>query len=186
MKQKIKVLLLTALTLGSMCLFTACGSEQTPYEINDKENYTVSVKYDANGGIFTTNTSVIVDSYNVSEMSKNNEGFVEIALLSPDDSNRGNDAFTAVKNGYFLAGWYEQRTENKDSEGNIFYTYSDKWDFENGVLEVNPENEYKAEEPVVTFYAAWVNLLWTNWSTPAGFNLSESRACGYVATRIIC
>ena len=62
MKQKIKVLLLTALTLGSMCLFTACGSEQTPYEINDKENYTVSVKYDANGGVFTTNTSVIVDS----------------------------------------------------------------------------------------------------------------------------
>ena len=31
--------------------------KQTPYEKNDAENFTVSVKYDANGGIFTTNTS---------------------------------------------------------------------------------------------------------------------------------
>lgn len=158
MKLRIKSIFLIALCLVAITFITGCRAEETPYEINNEENYTVSVKYDANGGIFTTNTSVIVDSYNVSEMSKNNEGFVEIALLSPDDSNRGNDAFKAVKNGYFLAGWYEQRTENKDSEGNISYTYSDKWDFENGVLEVNPENEYKAEEPVVTLYAAWVPM----------------------------
>ena len=158
MKQKIKVLLLTALTLGSMCLFTACGSEQTPYEINDEENYTVSVKYDANGGVFTTNTSVIVDSYNVSEM-KADGGVVEIPLITPDDKSRGNDAFKATKSGYFLAGWYAERTENgKDEDGNTLYTYGDKWDFEEDVLEIDVDKTYSSQEPVITLYAAWVPL----------------------------
>lgn len=158
MKQKIKVLLLTALTLGSMCLFTACGSEQTPYEINDKENYTVSVKYDANGGVFTTNTSVIVDSYNISDM-KAEDGVVEIPLITPDDKSRGNDAFKATKSGYFLAGWYAQRTEDgKDEDGKTLYTYGDKWDFEEDVLEVDVDKTYSSQEPVITLYAAWVPL----------------------------
>ena len=158
MKQKIKVLLLTALTLGSMCLFSACGSEQTPYEINDEENYTVSVKYDANGGVFTTNTSVIVDSYNISEM-KADDGVVEIPLITPDDKSRGNDAFKASKSGYFLAGWYAERTEDgKDEDGKTLYTYGDKWDFEEDVLEVNVNKTYSSQEPVITLYAAWVPL----------------------------
>jgi len=158
MKQKIKVLLLTVLTLGSMCLFTACGSEQTPYEINDEENYTVSVKYDANGGVFTTNTSVIVDSYNVSDM-KADGGVVEIPLITPDDKSRGNDAFKATKSGYFLAGWYAERTEDgKDEDGNTLYTYGDKWDFEEDVLEVEVDKTYSSQEPVITLYAAWVPL----------------------------
>ena len=159
MKQKIKVLLLTVLTLGSMCLFTACGSEQTPYEINDEENYTVSVKYDANGGSFTTNTSVIVDSYNIADMKKNGAGEAEIALISPDNSSRGNDAFTAIKNGYFLAGWYATRTENGvDDDGNPVYTYADRWDFSGDKLKVDSSKSYSADEPVITLYAAWVPM----------------------------
>lgn len=159
MKQKIKVLLLTVLTLGTMCLFTACGSEQTPYQINDSENYTVSVKYDANGGVFTTNTSVIVDSYNISDMKTNSDGNVEIPLITPDDKSRGNDAFSATKSGYFLAGWYAERTEDgKDEDGNTIYTYGDKWDFEEDLLEVDADKTYSSEEPVITLYAAWVPL----------------------------
>ena len=158
MKQKIKVLLLTALTLGSICLFTACGNEQTPYEINDEENYTVSVKYDANGGVFTTNTSVIVDSYNISDM-KAQDGVVEIPLITPDDKSRENDAFKATKSGYFLAGWYAERTEDgKDEDGKTLYTYGDKWDFEEDVLEVDVDKTYSSQEPVITLYAAWVPL----------------------------
>ena len=158
MKQKIKVLLLTALTLGSICLFTACGNEQTPYEINDEENYTVSVKYDANGGVFTTNTSVIVDSYNISDM-KAQDGVVEIPLITPDDKSRGNDAFKATKSGYFLAGWYAERTEDgQDDDGKTLYTYGDKWDFEEDVLEVDVDKTYSSQEPVITLYAAWVPL----------------------------
>ena len=159
MKLRIKTLFLTLVTLGTMCLFTACGTEQTPYEVNDSENYTVSVKFDANGGIFTTNTSVIVDSYNVADMKANSDGNVEIPLLTPDDKQRGNDAFTATKSGYFLAGWYAERTEaGKDEEGNTLYTYGDKWDFEGDLLEVAVDKTYSSQEPVVTLYAAWVPL----------------------------
>ena len=158
MKLRIKSILLIALCLVAITFITGCRAEETPYDVNNEDNYTVSVKYDANGGIFTTNTSVIVDSYNVLDMSKNSEGLVEIALLSPDDSHRGNDAFTAINNGYFLAGWYKQCTESKDSEGNTCYSYSEKWDFENDVLEIDPDVEYKSEEPCVTLYAAWIPL----------------------------
>ena len=153
--KKILALVCLILTL----VFTAgCGAEQTPYEINDAEGYTVSVKYDANGGVFTTNTSVIVDSYNVSELGTKGEGKAEIALLSPDNAARGNDAFTAINNGHFLAGWYAERTETTDSEGNTVYTYSGKWDFENDRLAVDPSGDHSASEPVLTLYAAWVPL----------------------------
>ena len=138
MKQRIKVLLLTLLTLGTLALVTGCGSEQTPYQVNDSENYNVSVKFDANGGTFTTNTSVIVDSFNISDMTANGSGNVELALITPDNELRKTDAFTAVKSGYFLAGWYAERTETgKDADGNAIYSYGKKWDFENDVLEVS-------------------------------------------------
>ncbi len=158
MKLRTKAILIALLWLATITFVTGCSAEATPYENNNADDYTVSVKYDANGGIFTTNTSVIVDSYNISEMKTNSGGNVEIALLSPDNSSRGNDAFKAVNNGYFLAGWYAGRTEEKNSDGNTVYTYSDKWDFENDLLVIYPDKEYVAEEPVLTLYAAWVPL----------------------------
>ena len=159
MKLKIKALVLALLTLGTVGLLTGCAPEKTPYELNDAENYSVSVKFDANGGIFSTNTSVIVDSFNISGLKTNSEGNAEIALISPDNSHRGNDAFTAIKNGYFLAGWYAERTETgKDSEGNPIYIYGKKWDFEKDLLEVDASKTYSAAEPVMTLYAAWVPM----------------------------
>ena len=158
MKTKIKVIVVTLLCLMLVPLFAGCGGDKTPYEINNEDNYSVSVKYDANGGIFTTNTSVIVDSFNVTELEKNSDGEYEIALISPDNSNRGNDAFEAAKNGYFLAGWYAERIENTDVNGDVSYTYSKKWDFEKDLLKIDANKEYKAEEPVITLYAAWVPL----------------------------
>ena len=141
-----------------LALFAGCSAEQTPYEINDADNYTVSVKYDANGGTFTTNTSVMFSSYNISGMKTNADGNAEIPLLAPEDSRRGNDAFTAYNSGYFLAGWYSERTETLDEQGNPVYVYSGRWDFENGLLEVDPTRTYSSAEPVMTLYAAWVPL----------------------------
>lgn len=157
MKMKIKAMFVALLTLTTITFISGCGAEQTPYEVNDAENYTVSVKYDANGGVFTTNTSVIVDSYDVSTMNSNN-GMAEIALIAPDHEARGNDAFTPINNGYFLAGWYAGRTESTDSNGNTVYTYSDKWDFESDMLSVDTSKTYSSAEPVLTLYAAWVPL----------------------------
>ena len=154
MNLKIKALLTALLLFVTSAFVTGCAAEETPYEINDGENYSVSVKYDANGGTFTTNTSVIVDSYNISGMQTDSEGNVEIALLSPDDPARGNDAFTAINNGYFLAGWYTECVPGTNSE----YQYSGKWDFEKDLLAVTPSGTYSSSEPVLTLYAAWVPL----------------------------
>ncbi len=151
MKQKFKSLIFGLLALSFVLLLSGCGEDATPYEKNDKDGYSVSVKYDANGGTFTTNTSVIVDSFNT-------EGKSEVALILPDDSRRENDAFTATKNGHFLAGWYKERVETTDDDGNKIYTYSGKWDFDNDLLKIDNNKAYSADEPALTLYAAWVPM----------------------------
>ena len=158
MKKKIKVTLVALMSMAIGAIAAGCAGEATPYEVNDKDNYSVSVKFDANGGTFTTNTSIIVDSYNVKDMDTNGVGQAEIPLIAPDNQLRGNDAFTAVNNGHFFAGWYEERIENTDSEGNVTYTYANKWDFENDVLKVDADKDYSASEPVMTLYAAWIPM----------------------------
>ena len=154
MKLKTRGILTMVLLLAVLTLVTGCSQEPTPYEINDAENFTVSVRYDANGGTFTTNTSVIVDSYDPAQAAVGENGMARIALLPPDASVRGNDAFAAVTNGYFLAGWYQERTEQPDGT----YTYSGKWDFESDLLEVDPAGDYSSAEPVMTLYAAWIPM----------------------------
>lgn len=151
MKQKFKSLVFCLLALSFVLLLSGCGEAATPYETNNKDGYSVSVKYDANGGTFTTNTSVIVDSFNT-------DGKSEIALILPDDSRRENDAFTATKNGHFLAGWYKERVETTDDYGNKTYTYSGKWDFEKDLLKIDKNKAYSADEPALTLYAAWVPM----------------------------
>lgn len=151
MKLKTKGILLLILLLTA--LFAAgCAQEPTPYEVNDAANFTVSVKYDANGGTFTTNTAVIVDSYDPVQTNG------KIALLPPDAAVRGNDAFTAVNNGYFLAGWYRGRTAQPDGT----YIYSGRWDFEHDLLEIDAAGAYTSAEPVMTLYAAWIPMFEVN------------------------
>ena len=97
-----KVLFILCFVLILLGLLVGCNSSENPYDVNNEKGYTVSVKYDANGGFFTTNTSVIVDSYNINNVNKNSNGNAEIALLRPDDPARATDAFEATNNGYFL------------------------------------------------------------------------------------
>ena len=153
MKLNIKAMALAALLLVTLIFVTGCAQEQSPYELNTMEGYSVSVKYDANGGFFTTNTSVIMDSYDFSQLPTDGSGNAQVALLAPEDSRRGNDAFTAINSGHFMAGWYTQRTETADG-----YVYSGKWDFEKDLLTVPAGEATSAEEPVLTLYAAWVPL----------------------------
>ena len=152
MKNFIKSVLFPLFCVAAMILITGCSAEPTPYEKNDQEGYTVSVKFDANGGTFTTNSSVIVDSFNPASLHKNGEGKAEIALLSPDNPLRGNDAFNVSRPGYFLAGWYAVRTEAANGE----YTYGDKWDFDSDLVTVDPNAAHSSATPVLTLYAAWI------------------------------
>ena len=153
MNQKIKAIALAALLLVTLIFVTGCAQEISPYEQNTMDGYSFSVKYDANGGFFTTNTSVIVDSYDLSQLPTDGSGNAQVALLAPEDSRRGNDAFTAINSGHFLAGWYTQRTETADG-----YVYSGKWDFESDLLSVPAGEAHSASEPAITLYAAWVPL----------------------------
>lgn len=147
MKRTIQFLF-TALLLVSVLAAAGCGEVETPYQKNDAQNFTVSVKYDANGGDFTnTNTLAIVDSYDPAT----NGG--KIALLEPGDPQRGKNAFQAKRPGYFLVGWYTQCTETADG-----MAYSGKWDFSTDVLTVDPNGTYTSTEPQLTLYAAWLPL----------------------------
>jgi len=152
MKLNHKAIITVFLLLVCALCMAACTGDKNPYAVNDQQNFTVSVKYDANGGLFTTNTSVIVDSYNLSQLPSSN-GNTQLALRSPDDPSRGNDAFAPVLNGYFLAGWY---TECKEIDGQT--VYSGRWDFATDRLTVATNGDYTAAEPVLTLYAAWVPL----------------------------
>lgn len=159
MKHNRRAILLSLLLIAIVVFAAGCGASETPYQINDKENFTVSVKFDANGGDFTTNTSVIVDSYNPSQLTPNGEGKVEIALIPPDSDARGKNSFKDITmNDHFLAGWYKTCTVQTDSNGQKTYTYADKWDFETDRLEVDPKGTYTSAEPQLTLYAAWVPL----------------------------
>ncbi len=157
MNVKIKTILAGLLLLVPLALAIGCTAEENPYEKNDKNGYQVSVKYDANGGEFATNTFSIVDSYNIDKLPVNSDGKAEIALIAPDDEARGDhNYFEAKKNGYFLAGWYASRTESGiDEDGNTIYSYSHKWDFENDRFTVDKSKQYTSFEPVVTLYAVW-------------------------------
>lgn len=154
MKLKQKAILLCLLIVAVVVVSAGCAGEPTPYELNNKENFNVSVKFDANGGTFTTNAPVIVDSYNISGLSAGVDGNVQIPLIAPNDPAREKDAFTPVKNGYFLAGWYVKCEEATD--GSV--TYAQPWDFASDRLAVDPNGSYTAEEPVLTLYAAWAPL----------------------------
>lgn len=155
MSKKRNNLLIPLLVLVLMLVFAGCAADQTAYEKNNEDGYTVSVKFDANGGFFTTNTSVIVDSFNLEQLPVDQQGNAQIALIAPDDAARGNDAFTPSNSGCFLAGWYATRTETADGTG---YVYADKWDFSGDILTVDSNRSYSSDEPVLTLYAAWVPM----------------------------
>lgn len=157
---KVRTGVAAAVVVCAVALFMIFGgsSEKTQYQINDEDNYVVSAVYDANGGTFTANTSVITDSFKIDDMAADSDGNVSIALIAPDNSARGNDAFKPVRSGYILAGWYSERTASTDSDGNTTYVYSDKWDFDNDLLTIDKNQSYQSEDPVITLYAAWVPM----------------------------
>lgn len=159
MKQKSKLCLACLLILAAMAVLTACAADQTAYEKNNADGYTVSVKFDANGGVFTTNVSVIVDAYRLEDLPRDANGNAQVALLEPNDPARGNDAFDASYSGCFLVGWYQTRTETVNENGETVYTYADPWDFETDTLTVDPNGTYSSQEPELTLYAAWAPML---------------------------
>lgn len=156
MNTKLKAALVLVLVLTAILLITSC-SDGSPYGSYDEEGYKVSVRYDANGGILTDGVSTIVDTYGLSGLPEE-DGMKVAQLIDPENTAvRGTvNNFKPKKNGYTCVGWYAERTEVVDENGKSTYTYSKKWDFENDRLLLDPNEEYTAEEPILTLYAAWV------------------------------
>ena len=166
MNKKIKLLIIACTILLLSLVIVACGSDT--YKKYDSEGYNVTVKYDANGSYFSNAGQLYVtDSYNISDLKVNANGMKEILLVDPEDPIREKENVQEVARaampGYFFAGWYTEMAEAvdengnvlKDDKGNTVYNYSGKWDFSKK-LEIDPNKEYTASEPVVTLYAAWV------------------------------
>lgn len=169
MTKKSKVLIvLGCACIGTFALaLTACEGKP-PYGGFDKEGYTVSVRYDSNGGLFGNVKNVnIVDTF---PLDKAQNG---IKLLEPGDPKRSenNDTnITAIsRSGYFLAGWYQERNlrtngagEALDENGELCsvsgkpqgYSYANKWDFSKKFTVDG--DDYTSDEVAMTLYAAWV------------------------------
>ncbi len=163
---------MTALLVLAIVALAACSKWEKPYTSADADGYTVSVRFDANGGMFAgTNDVYLVDVFNPANAKQNASGKAEIALISPDDSRRENNAFEVSNTGYFLAGWYRERTLRTDENGNPLdvdgnlcsvsgkeqgYIYGGRWDFAKDRLEVDPNGSYTSSEPAMTLYAAWI------------------------------
>lgn len=146
MKKGLKALLIAAILLLTVVLATSCSGANTPYDEYDKEGYTVSVQYNANGGVFSTNTDIITDTYDISSLPGNGST-KSLMLIAPENPVRGKgNYFTPSKSGYFLAGWYE-----KDENGNL-----SKWYFDTEKLTIDTTKEYSASTPALVLYAAWV------------------------------
>lgn len=168
---KIKLIALLAAMLTVLCALVGCSQWELPYEGLDEEGYTVSVRFEPSGGAFANTENVyVIDVFSLADAKTDASGNYQLSLITPDDSRRGDRAFTIAKNGCFFAGWYRERSLRTDEAGNPLdaygrptsesgleqgYTYSGKWDFENDVLSV-PAGTYSSSEPYMTLYAAWI------------------------------
>lgn len=156
----------------ALCLCGCSDNWEAPYASLDQDGYNVSVRFDANGGMFAgINDVYVVDVYNTANGVVGSDGTVGFYLLKPEDPIRAEGAFTVSRNGYFLAGWYTERSLRVDENGEALdeygvkcsisgkeqgYTYSDLWDFDKDLVTVDPSENHSAEKPVTTLYAAWV------------------------------
>ncbi len=162
---------------------TACKKRDNPYLKNENDGYSVNVRYDANGGSFATNTSVVVDSYNPDDFPSG-----KLPLVAPENKTfRGDKAQTAQNNGFILAGWYTERTPVLDGEGNHLdynggiasetgltpaYTFGGHWDFASDRLDLST-----LEGNTLTLYAAWVpEFYFEFYDVSTGEKLGESIA----------
>lgn len=151
MKRIILTLITAAVMLTAVIGLTSCGGSDE-YDEFDAAGYTVSVKFDANGGQFKGTDSTVVDVFDPSAAKDG-----RIALLAPDDPKRDkNNTLSVTKHQHFLAGWYAERTPIDENDLTKGYTYSDRWDFANDRLEIDPTKEYTSRENALTLYAVWV------------------------------
>lgn len=176
MKKIIRLLVLAAVLVATLCCLSACKTWQDTYVQLAEEGYDVIVRYDTTGGkVANIQGTVIKDVYTTVGRELNKDGTVDIKLYAPDDKIRGVDGkgepkIKITKDDHTFIGWYTHRELRTDENGNPLdeygqlcsetgreqgYIYSGKWDFENDVLKADPNAETPVGEATFTLYAAW-------------------------------
>ena len=166
MNKRMKLLLIGALLVLVALSVAACGKWGTPYPGIDEQGYTVSVRFDVNGGQFgSTKDMYVIDAY------RYEDAVAGVPLLQPDSDLRGDNKFNISRVDYRHVGWYKTRElrvneagEPLDDYGELCsasgraqgYIYRDPWDFEKDRLTVEAGKTYTSGENVLTLYAAWV------------------------------
>lgn len=193
MKMKRKFITMIALMTLLIVSLSACSDNwEAPYASLDGNTGSVSVRFDANGGMFAGTSDVsIVDVFQLDQGKATQDG-IGFYLLSPDDPVRGSGSFTISRNGYFLAGWYKEKTLRTNENGEPLdeygvlcsvsgreqgYSYSGFWDFSSDMLTVKADNQYTSQDPQMTLYAAWVpyvNFEFYQMDDPAAPTLLET------------
>ncbi len=166
MKNKTKIILVCASISAAALSLVGCAVWDTAYDELDRleGKYTVSVRFDINGGTFASNSQS-----NISEVFSQADAKKGVKLVDPD-SEQGRKLGLAYpsRTGYYLAGWYEERTPYADEAGNALddygekcsesglpqgYSYGKKWDFDKRFV---CEDSKTSSEYAMTLYAAWV------------------------------
>lgn len=182
MKIRTKVLI-GLLALGCIsCTVAACATDKNPYPGLEKDGYSVSIRYDSNGGQFLDLDDIdVVHNFTLNDRTAEADGSYKIQLIEPGDDKLDENNMTydtkISRTGYFLAGWYKYRILRFDASGNPVdddgnicdrtnadgnlvsasgkvqgYEYSGKWDFDTDRLIVDAEGN----QSIDTLYAAWV------------------------------
>ena len=86
MNKIFKFLVPAVLLVSVLFALTACKGRDNPYKSNEDDGYTFNVRYDAGNGSFTTNTSVVVDSYNPDDFPSGSLPLVAPENKSPNDT----------------------------------------------------------------------------------------------------
>lgn len=165
MKKILKLVCGVCLLAAAVTAVTACGKWGDPYQALDKQGYTVSVRFDANGGVFAnTNDVEVVDVFNPENLPVDAEGNKYTYLLPPDDSKRGNPDFTVSREGYFLAGWYEKCDLRVNEQGEALDDYGElvsvskreQGHIYSGRVDFSKPWVIDPAETEVKLYAAWI------------------------------
>lgn len=177
MRRKTKIMIALGAVCASTLALAACGSIG-PYDDLAKDGYTVSVCYDPSGGDFAQTPNVnFIDVYELETVQKG------VKLLEPNDPRRGSYGSDVTRSNYMFFGWYQNREPRTDENGTPLdedglpctikstndigeeisvsvsgkeqgYIYSDPWDFENDVFQLD-DYEYESGKFTKTLYAAW-------------------------------
>ena len=177
MMKKIFKITVTAIILAALAVSMISCSQKSEYEQLLEDGYTVKVIFDTPGArVNGRENSTIVELYKADDVVTNSRGETGIKILDPLDplrqSSTGNKdmlihAEKVYDNyEYSLIGWYTHRETRKDAEGNVLdafgekvsvsgreagYIYSNRWDFENDVIDVD-----SLENGEFTLYAAFI------------------------------